>query len=437
MSLILLAAMSAAESNPFPLLSDADAWKRLPAATTGSGQPLPPWARALAGSLPKTAAALLPLDYAHRTGGPLDPKLRAAMRWAVADANGSAYGRAVAAADARRAGATDAQLTAVASDLAGWSPAEQLALKFARGMSKNSAGVTDAEFAALVDAFDPKKAAAMVLLTAHGNFQDRLFACLGTTGDPLPPLAVTFAPGGLDSEVTRPKVVKTPLAKPNGTGRLLDADKWAAEGYDALQAKVKAQTDKQTRLPVPTREQVQAGLPAGYHTALGVVWNRVVLGYAAELAMPWETVLRTSGGEQFGKIDRLFNISLFWVTTKVIDCPYCMGHCEMNWEVAGLTPAEIAERSKLLAGGDWSSFPPAQQKAFAFARKLTEAPATVTPADVAALAQDFGPDTAAVIAFQAARNNYMTRISNGFQLTLEKENVFFEYYGMTPPKAGK
>ena len=38
-----------------------------------------------------------------------------------------------------------------------------------------------------------------------------------------------------------------------------------------------------------------------------------------------------------------------------------------------------------------------------------------------------------MIAFQAARNNYMTRISNGFQLTLEKENVFFEYYGLKPP----
>ena len=103
---------------------------------------------------------------------------------------------------------------------------------------------------------------------------------------------------------------------------------------------------------MPTREQVAAGLPAGYTTALGVVWNRVVLGYAQELAMPWETALRTSGGEQFSEGSTgLFNISLFWVTTKAIDCPYCMGHCEMNWEVAGLTRREIAERSKLLAGG--------------------------------------------------------------------------------------
>ena len=437
MSLILLAAMSAAEANPFPPLSDADAWKRLPAATAGSGQPLPPWARALAGPLPKTTAAALVLDHTHRTGGPLDPKLRAAMRWAVADVNGSAYGRAVAAADARRAGASDAQLAALASDLAGWSPADRLALKFARDMSKHSAGVTDAQFAALVDAFDPKKAAAMVLLTAHGNFQDRLFNCLGATGEPLPPLAVTFAPGGLDSKPTGPPTAgDKSLAEPDGSGKVADAA-WAAEGYDALQKRVVAQTDRPTRLPVPTPEQVTAGLPDGYKTVLSVVWNRVVLGYAAELAMPWESMLRTSGGEQFGKVDRVFNIGLFWVTTKAIDCPYCMGHCEMNWEVAGLNKGEIAKRSRLLAGDDWSSFPPEQRRAFAFARKLTEAPASVGPADVAGLAKDFGPEAAAVLAFQASRNNYMTRISNGFQLTLEKENVFYEYYGLTAPKAGK
>jgi len=411
-----------------PMLSNAETWERLPPATAGSGQPLPPWARALAGPLPKTTAALLPLDFVHRTGGPLDPKLRAALRWAVADLNKSAYGKATAEADARRAGLTDVARGG------GRTPADTLALQFARDMTANPSGVTDAQFAELVKAFDQKKAAAMVLLTAYANFQDRLFACLGTTGEPLPPLEVVFAPGGLATETTpAPTPPKPALPKPDGSGKIAGADAWAAEGYDALQKKLADQKGRATRLPVPTREQVAAGLPAGYKTALGVVWNRVVLGYAPELAMPWETVLRTSGGEQSGKVDRLFNISLFWVTTKAIDCPYCMGHCEMNWEVAGLTPPDIAERSKSLASGDWSSFPPAQRRAFAFARKLTETPAAVGPSDVAGLVTDFGPGQAAVLAFQAARNNYMTRISNGFQLTLEKDNVFFEYYGLTPP----
>ena len=77
-------------------LSDVEAWKRLPAAEKGGGQPLPSWARMLAGELPRTTAAFLQLDFAQRTKGPVDPKLRAAMRWVAAHANRCAYAEAYA-----------------------------------------------------------------------------------------------------------------------------------------------------------------------------------------------------------------------------------------------------------------------------------------------------------------------------------------------------
>ncbi len=70
-----------------PLLSNDAAWDRLPAANSGEGQPLPAWARMLAGELPHTTAALLELDLAHRAKSPIPPQLRAAMRWVAANAN--------------------------------------------------------------------------------------------------------------------------------------------------------------------------------------------------------------------------------------------------------------------------------------------------------------------------------------------------------------
>src|SRR5271154_5834068 len=85
-------------------LSDEDAWKRLPKPEHGGGQPLPSWARMLATELPRSTAAFLQLDYAQRTKSPVDPKLRAAMRWVAAHANHCAYAEAYAIADARRAG---------------------------------------------------------------------------------------------------------------------------------------------------------------------------------------------------------------------------------------------------------------------------------------------------------------------------------------------
>jgi hypothetical protein len=70
-----------------PLLSDAEAWKRMPATVSGGNQPLPSWARAVAGRMPRTAAAMLQLDLAQRTKSPVDPVLRAKMRWVIAHAN--------------------------------------------------------------------------------------------------------------------------------------------------------------------------------------------------------------------------------------------------------------------------------------------------------------------------------------------------------------
>jgi hypothetical protein len=138
--------------------------------------------------------------------------------------------------------------------------------------------------------------------------------------------------------------------------------------------------------------------------------------------------MRTNMPEMREKMDRVFGISMFWVITRSIDCPYCMGHCEMNWEVAGLPKALIAERSRLLAGDDWSSFPAEEQRAFAFARKLTKYPGRVTDEDIDTLKHDFDTERALFILTYASRCNYMTRISNGFQLRLERENVFFDYY---------
>ena len=84
---------------PVALLTDEECWKRMPEAASGGGQPLPNWAKAVATRLPRTAAAMLELDLAQRTRSPLDPALRAKMRWVIAQANRCAYSEAYALAD--------------------------------------------------------------------------------------------------------------------------------------------------------------------------------------------------------------------------------------------------------------------------------------------------------------------------------------------------
>src|SRR3954469_16082892 len=101
-----------------------------------------------------------------------------------------------------------------------------------------------------------------------------------------------------------------------------------------------------------------------------------------------------------------------------------MGHCEMNLAVAGLKPEEVADRTRRLAGGDWSTFPAAHQAAFAFARKQARGPAAVGAADRRELERRRGPGKAWQVVWWSARCHYMTRVADAFQLPLERDNVF-------------
>jgi hypothetical protein len=152
------------------------------------------------------------------------------------------------------------------------------------------------------------------------------------------------------------------------------------------------------------------------------VWSLTNYGYAHELAIPWTITTRTHWAECPG--ERILEESLFWVQTRAIGCNYCMGHCEMLLEVAGLDADEIAHRTRLLAETDWSAFPPEEQRAYAFARKLSQTPWEMTADDYRSLVNDYGEQEGMALFWWMCRGLYMTRISDGFQLPLERENVF-------------
>ena len=101
-----------------------------------------------------------------------------------------------------------------------------------------------------------------------------------------------------------------------------------------------------------------------------------------------------------------------------------MGHCEMLLAVAGLDKSALDERTRRLASGDWSSFPPGDRAAFLFARKQSKEPWSITAEDMNRLIDHFGPERTLDILFWACRCHYMTRVADAFQIPLERENVF-------------
>lgn len=101
-----------------------------------------------------------------------------------------------------------------------------------------------------------------------------------------------------------------------------------------------------------------------------------------------------------------------------------MGHSEMVLAVAGLDEDEIADRTRRLSTGDWSSFTPPERAAFFFSRKLSQEPSSIDAADIQALVDQFGLDRALDVVWWSSRCHYMTRVADAFQIPLERENVF-------------
>jgi alkylhydroperoxidase family enzyme len=306
---------SAQRRGGMPVLSNEEAWKRLPGAPPAVEQ-LPVWARMLAGPLPLTTARMLELDALHRTGDRLDARLRGLVRWAAADANRCDYAKAVAAADLRRTGVGEAELQALIGD-SGRLSAEQAALAFARKMMAEAHAVTDEEVRQLLQYFGEERLVALVALLAHASFQDRIFLAAGVPiepSGPLPPLTVSFAKpdpkGPAHGTAPAATAAKTPMSPA------------ASAEWLGLQERVGQQRARVGRIRVPSREEMLKRLGENHPAAwqAGIHWSRVCYGFQPELTDAWFACV--AAFRQEAKMERVFEQSIFWVVTQSLQCFY-------------------------------------------------------------------------------------------------------------------
>lgn len=407
-------------------LSDEQVWKMLPELATGEKTSLPNWIKPIALQMPRTAAAMLELDSAFRTQGPLDAALRAKLRWIIAHANQSAYGEALALLDFRNAAGHNASIAEFTGASEKWPDELRAEFEFVRILTLAAPTLTDSLFEKMRVKHGEQGVAAMVLLTAYGNFQDRILLGLNVPIEQkgvLPPSKVKFAEGAIQVSPLTPSNNGTATYLNQGNSIAPENKPWSAVPYEQLQVRLEEQRDRKPRLPVPAWDEIKGKLPAAMAARpTAIRWSLMNYGYASELAIPWTLTTRTHWAEN--PSDRILEESLFWIQTRTIECNYCMGHCEMLLEVAGLSKDAVAKRTRLLADTDWAMFPESEQRAYAYARKLTQSPHLLTKVDYETLEKDFGAKQAMSIFFWLCRGLYMTRISDGFQLPLERENVF-------------
>ncbi len=304
----------AADATPrLPLLTNEQAWKKLPDAP-GKAEPLPAWAQALAGWQPITTARMLELDALHRTGDRLDARSRALVRWAAADANRCAYTKAMAEADYRRAAGPTADLAAMMKSPDKLPEVDRLGAAFARKMMLNAAGVTDAEVKSLITLIGDERLVALVALLAHASFQDRVILALNVSpeqGGVPAPVSVKF---GRPKPATTAKPADSPTPV---TEAVAPSDAWARarKGLDE-------QKKRPGRIAVPSDEWVTKRV-GKEHPSLwqnGILWSRVCYGHQPELTDAWFDT--ANAFRQEAQPDPTFNNAVFWTVTDSLNCFY-------------------------------------------------------------------------------------------------------------------
>ena len=386
----------------------------------------------MAASLPRTAAAMLDLDRAQRTRSPLDPVLRAKMRWVIAHANRCAYSEAYALADLTRAGGDEAAVKALTGDPSGWPEADREPLEFARLLHRSPPrrSATNCSSGS-ASGSATRRVAAMVLLAAYGNFQDRVVLGLeparSRPAAPCRRSRSTFAPGRSSPCRSCPRSRELPGCSRRAR-RSSNATRNGRElTYEELQSRLEGQRARTPRLPVPTWDEVKKKLPPAFAARpTRIVWNLVCSGYVPELAVPWSVV----DADDVGRGEARPRLRGEPVLGPDPQHPLQLLHGPLRDAAGGRGPRQgrVAERTRRLAGDDWSCFPPAEQRAYAYARKLTKTPWELTAADYKSLESDLGPEKAMATFWWLCRGLYMTRVSDGFQFPLERDNVFREFF---------
>lgn len=124
-----------------------------------------------------------------------------------------------------------------------------------------------------------------------------------------------------------------------------------------------------------------------------------------------------------------FKTMLFWIVSRTNNCQYCLGHQEQKLSAVGLSEQRLSQLDT-----DWSQFTPAEQAAFAFARKITFQPHLLADADVEKVRAYYTDAQILEMTLSVAGNNAINRWKEGAGIPQSHSGMsFFRRYEANLP----
>lgn len=171
---------------------------------------------------------------------------------------------------------------------------------------------------------------------------------------------------------------------------------------------------RRPRIPLPeltAEEQEQPGSRgSGYESRLRALYLNGGRSRSGATAGRGSSSFGSFGRESDPKmtLDYKFKVQLFWIVSRTNNCQYCLGHQESKLLRAGMSEDEIAALD-----GSWVEFAPAEQAAYAFARKITYEPHLISDRDIDRLREHYTDLQILEMVLSIAGNNAINRWKEG------------------------
>jgi alkylhydroperoxidase family enzyme len=170
-------------------------------------------------------------------------------------------------------------------------------------------------------------------------------------------------------------------------------------------------------LPAPTAAEVAQASNRPKGTFSGIVNNARMRGIYLPAELRNASYL--GAGDPSQTLDDAFKVELFWIVSRINNCYYCMGHQETKLAAAGRTEDRVASLD-----GDWSGHTPAERVAYAYAKKLSREPQSVTDADIAALKRHYTDAQVLEMTMAVGGFNGMNRWTGALAIPQEEHRVY-------------
>lgn len=371
-----------------PLVDEAAA--REVASSDFPSGPLPNWVRLLA-TFKVQGKARIATQKAVEEKGDLSPLLKARVAWVIARQDRTWY----ALADAKRRlaalGQSEDQIYALDGDRKELGEADRAMLNVAQKLAASPVVLTDNDVAAAVKLAGPRDVTQLVNYVTNRAAFGRITEAAGLPAE-ADDTQGTAAPAVIPG---------TPSAEPKPVAATREEEK----------ALLEAHKKARPRLPMPPPPAADS------KDQFAKVNNaRFRAYYLPDLQ---------GGGlsrdpDPAMTLDNTFKVKLFWVTSRVNNCYYCLGHQEHKLAAAGLSDDAIAALD-----GDWAGHPLAEQAALRFTRKLALMPHHVTPDDVKHLGTYYTPTQVSEIVVTVAGYTATNRWTDGLNIPAEENAEFF------------